>query len=187
MTTTTLILPGLYDSGPDHWQSVWERTDAQCVRVVQRDWVSPTRHEWVETLSSAIAAAENDVVLVGHSTGALLIAFWAEYAARAAPELLPRVRGALLVAPSDPEGPAYPPGPEGFTPVPRAPLPFRTIVVASTNDAYVTLDCARAFAESWGSRFVDIGAVGHINGDSGLGVWSEGRVLLEELRQPLSH
>ncbi len=130
----------------------------------------------------AVADAEHEVVLVGHSTGALLVAFWAEHAAREWPALLPRVRGALLVAPSDPDGPAYPSGPEGFTPVPQAPLPFPSIVVASTNDEYVTSDRAHAFAASWGSRFVDIGAAGHINGASGLGDWQEGWALLEELR-----
>jgi hypothetical protein len=39
-------------------------------------------------------------------------------------------------------------------------------MVASSDDEYVTLACA--FAEAWGSRFVDIGAAGHINGQSGL-------------------
>lgn len=182
MTSIALILPGLYDSAPDHWQSRWERADVHCRRVVQTDWATPRCRDWVKTLTTAVADAEHEVVLVGHSTGALLVAFWAEHAAREWPALLPRVRGALLVAPSDPDGPAYPSGPEGFTPVPQAPLPFPSIVVASTNDEYVTSDRARAFAASWGSRFVDIGAAGHINGASGLGDWQEGWALLEELR-----
>lgn len=181
MTVTTLILPGLYDSGPDHWQTLWVRADDTCHRVVQRDWATPRCREWVDTLTEAIAAVPHEVVLVGHSTGSLLVAFWADHAARHAPALLARVRGALLVAPCDPDGPAYPPGPEGFSPVPRAPLPFPSIVVASSTDEYVTLACARAFAESWGSRFVDIGAAGHINGASGFGAWPEGWALLESL------
>jgi predicted alpha/beta hydrolase family esterase len=141
----------------------------------------------VETLTHAIAAAENEVVLVGHSTGSLLVAFWAAYAAREEPVLLSRVRGALLVAPSDPDGPVYPPGPEGFTPVPRTRIPFPSIVVASTNDEYVTIACARSFAESWGSRFVNIGELGHINGASGLGSWPEGWALLNELKHHVTH
>ncbi len=183
MTVTTLILPGLYDSGPDHWQTLWEHADDTYHRVVQRDWATPRCREWVDTLTEAIAAAPHEVLLVGHSTGSLLIAFWAGYAARQSPALLSRVRGALLVAPSDPDGAVYPPGPEGFSPVPRAPLPFPSIVVASTTDEYVTLACARGFAESWGSRFVEIGAAGHINGAAGFGPWHDGQVLLEALRR----
>lgn len=189
MTVTTLMLPGLYDSGADHWQTLWERADDTCRRVVQRDWVTPRCRDWVDTLTQAVAAAEQEVVLVGHSTGSLLVAFWAGHAARQSPRLLARVRGALLVAPSDPDGAVYPPGPEGFSPVPRAPLPFPSIVVASTTDEYVTPACARAFADSWGSRFVDVGAAGHINGASGHGPWPEGWALLEALRHgdPVTH
>jgi predicted alpha/beta hydrolase family esterase len=169
-----LILPGLYDSGPEHWQSVWEHDDPTFVRVVQRDWEAPIRQEWVAVLESAVAAAGPDVVLVGHSTACALVAFWA-----AATSL--RVRGALLVAPSDTEAPSYPIGPTGWRPMPLARLPFPSIVVTSTNDEYVTQDRARVFADSWGSRCVHIGAAGHINADSGLGCWARGRELLAEL------
>lgn len=182
MNPVTLILPGLYDSGPAHWQTAWERMDASCQRVVQHDWARPSCDDWVRTLSNAMTRTDGPVLLVGHSTGCLLVAFWAAQAALTAPSLLARVRGALLVAPSDPEGPHYPAGPRGFTPVPLAPLPFASIVVASTNDEYVTVECAQTFARAWGSRFVNIGAAGHINGDSGLGEWPEGRALLDELR-----
>jgi hypothetical protein len=59
--------------------------------------------------------------------------------------------------------------------------------VASTNDEYVTIACARSFAESWGSRFVNIGDLGHINGASGLGAWDSGRALLNELQNRDTH
>ena len=169
-----LILPGLYDSGPEHWQSLWEHDDPTFVRVVQRDWETPIRQEWVGVLETAVAATGDDVVLIGHSTGCALVAFWA-----AATSL--RVRGALLVAPSDTEAPSYPIGPTGWRPLPLVPLPFPSIVVASNNDEYATLDRARLFADSWGSRFVDLGAAGHINAESGLGCWPRGRELLAEL------
>jgi SAM-dependent methyltransferase len=97
-------------------------------------------------------------------------------------ERLARVRGALLVAPSDPDAPSYPVGPTGFAPMPMARLPFPTILVASTDDQYVTPARARAFAEAWGSAFVDAGAGGHLNGASGLGRWHDGYALLERLR-----
>jgi predicted alpha/beta hydrolase family esterase len=169
-----LILPGLYDSGPEHWQSLWEHDDPTFVRVVQRDWETPIRQEWVGVLETAVAAAGDDVVLIAHSAGCALVAFWA-----AATSL--RVRGALLVAPADTEAPSYPIGPTGWRPLPLVPLPFPSTVVASSNDEFATLDRARLFADSWGSRFVDLGAAGHINAESGLGCWPRGRELLAEL------
>jgi 2-methylisocitrate lyase-like PEP mutase family enzyme/predicted alpha/beta hydrolase family esterase len=177
--TRILILPGLYDSGAAHWQSVWERSDPRCVRVVQRDWAAPVRSEWVATLDAAVGAARadgDDVVLVGHSSACSLVAAWAQSSARA-----DGVRGALLVAPSDTEGPNYPTGPTGWQPMPLAPLPFPSIVVASTDDMYCTPARARQFAVAWQSKFVDMGPAGHINGESGLGAWPAGRALLDEL------
>jgi predicted alpha/beta hydrolase family esterase len=172
--TRILLLPGLYDSGPDHWQSHWERTLPDATRVVQRDWETPARAEWVATLERAVEESGPDTVLVGHSTGCALIAFWAAETTRT-------VRGALLVAPSDTERAGYPKGPTGWRPMPMSRLPFPSIVVASTNDEYASLDRARDFAEAWGSSFLNIGAVGHINSASQLGDWPGGRKLLGEL------
>ncbi|HEV7704735.1 MAG TPA: alpha/beta fold hydrolase [Gemmatimonadaceae bacterium] len=172
--TRVLILPGLYDSGPDHWQSYWERSLPDVVRVTQRDWDTPDRVEWVATLERAVTEHGSDVVLVGHSTGCALIAFWAASTARA-------VRGALIVGPSDTEAASYPRGPTGWTPMPMERLPFPSIVVASTDDEYVTIARAQHFANAWGSAFVNIGPAGHINSASGLGEWPLGRELLAEL------
>ena len=172
--TRIVLLPGLYDSGPEHWQSHWERTLPNVLRVVQRDWETPARDEWVATLERVVGEAGSDSVLVGHSTACALIAFWAAQTSRT-------VRGALIVAPSDTEAPSYPKGPTGWTPMPANRLSFPSIVVASTDDEYVTLERARTFADAWGSRFENIGAKGHINSASGLGDWPRGRELLAEL------
>ncbi|MDF1505932.1 alpha/beta hydrolase [Roseisolibacter sp. H3M3-2] len=183
MTATTaataLILPGLYDSGPDHWQSAWERADPTCRRVVQADWATPRCADWVATLDAAVAAEPGPVVLVAHSSSCALVAHWA---GEASPDALEALRGALLLALGDPEGPRYPAGPTGFAPVPTAPLPFPSVLVASTDDEYVTPATARAYAAAWGSTFVDVGAAGHVNGASGLGDWPTGRALLAGLR-----
>ena len=94
---TTLILPGLGNSGPEHWQSHWEREDPTCVRVEQAQWDRPRCDEWVQTLDIAFARIGGPVVLVAHSSACALVAHWAR---RAAPPQVFRVRGALLVAPS---------------------------------------------------------------------------------------
>jgi uncharacterized protein len=172
--TRVLILPGLYDSGPEHWQTLWEQADPSCVRVVQQDWETPIRQEWVAVLEDAVAAAGPDVVLVAHSTGCALVAFWGAATQRV-------VRGALLVAPADPEAMSYPIGPTGWRPLPLRCLPFPSTVVASSNDPYCTLERAQVFADAWGSRFVHIGAAGHINAESGLGAWPQGKALLADL------
>jgi hypothetical protein len=62
-------------------------------------------------------------------------------------------------------------------------LPFPSIVVASSNDPYVTLSRAKTFATAWGSEFVMIGEAGHINSASGLGNWEKGLILLNILRK----
>jgi uncharacterized protein len=172
--TCIVLLPGLFDSGPDHWQSHWEHTLPNVMRIVQRDWETPERTEWVATLENAVATTGPDAVLVGHSTACALIAFWAAQTSRT-------VRGALIVAPSDTEASSYPNGPTGWTPMPLNRLPFPSIVVASTDDEYVTLDRARTFANAWGSTLVNIGRAGHINSASNLGEWPKGRELLAEL------
>jgi predicted alpha/beta hydrolase family esterase len=126
-----------------------------------------------------VARAEGEVVFVAHSSACALVAHWV---ATAEQNLIARVRGALLVGPSDPEGPNYPVGPSGFAPMPLFALPFPSTVVASRDDEYVSLSQARSYAEAWGSTFVDIGAAGHINSASNLGAWPAGYALLETLR-----
>jgi predicted alpha/beta hydrolase family esterase len=175
MSAPVLIVPGWGDSGPGHWQSLWEHANPGFRRVVQRDWLYPVRAEWVETLTREVRAAGRPVVLVAHSLGCLAIA----HAVRAGG--LP-VHGALLVAPPDVEHPEFPPVSEGFAPIPREPLPFPSIVVASRNDQFADFERTRALAAAWGARFVDAGTSGHLNTDAGFGPWAPGEALLAELR-----
>lgn len=179
-TVTALLLPGLYDSGPAHWQSVWQAaiTALAVQRVVQRDWAAPHRADWVSRLTQVMQEHQHDVVLVAHSSACAMVAWWA----REAPlELVLRVRGALLVAPSDPTAAAYPVGPTGFAPVPLHTLPFPSTVVASHTDAYVTFAQASHYAAAWGSRVWDLGNAGHINADAGFGDWPEGWRAVENM------
>jgi predicted alpha/beta hydrolase family esterase len=178
---TTFILPGIGNSGPDHWQSRWEKLHPEFVRVHQDDWDTPRCADWVRKLDEVIGFSAGSVVLVAHSSACLLVAHWAT---KASPARIQNVRGALLVGPSDPDGPNYPVGPTGFTPVPLLKLPFPSIVVASTDDRYVTIDRAREFAAAWQSRIVSLGNKGHINAESNLGDWPQGLELLRSLQEP---
>jgi hypothetical protein len=176
MTSDVLLIPGLYDSGPRHWQSLWHAAHPDFHRVAQRDWNTPRRDEWVAALDDHVTRIGGPVVLVAHSLACITVAFWARtHGART-------VTGALLVAPSDTETDFFPAGPNGFAPVPLEALPFPSILVASTDDPYLSMERARALATAWGSRLVDAGAAGHINTDAGFGAWAEGEALLAELR-----
>jgi predicted alpha/beta hydrolase family esterase len=174
-----LALPGLRGPEPEHWQSYWERIDPACRQVEHADWLAPHIHDWSAELTRAVDTLSEPAVLAAHSSSCILVAYWA---ANASARQLARVRGALLVAPSDPDGPNYPAGPRGFSPMPLDRLPFPSIVVASRDDTYVTLERAAEYAAAWGSRFVEIGAAGHINTASGLGAWPVGYALVNELR-----
>jgi predicted alpha/beta hydrolase family esterase len=172
---TILLLPGLQDSGPLHWQTLWMKDRPWMRRVEQRDWETPRLADWVENLEAAVRGAEGPVLLVAHSAACALVAHWAAASPRA-------IRGALLVAPPDVEAPSFPPGTTGFAPMPLAPLPFPSTVVASSDDPYVSPARARRFALAWGSRLVEIGTAGHINTASGHGLWPLGLELLRELK-----
>jgi uncharacterized protein len=180
LDATMVMVPGWMGSGPTHWQTLWEKKNPEYRRVSQRDWRSVHRADWVLALDSALSNLSGDIVLVAHSLGCLSVAAWAS---GRLPGLRPVV-GAMLVAPPDlASAPGHLPALSSFTPVPAGKLPFSSLVVASENDPYATIQAAAAMAENWGSRFVNVGRRGHINVDSGHGNWPEGE---QYLRQFLS-
>ncbi|MFP2931874.1 RBBP9/YdeN family alpha/beta hydrolase [Pyxidicoccus sp. 3LG] len=172
-----LTLPGLYNSGPEHWQTYWERERTDCRRIEQAEWNTPRRVDWVTTLDRAVSEARQPVVLAAHSLACILVAHWAA----SNPDSVGNVRGALLVAPSDVEAPDFPTGTEGFAPMPRVRLPFPSVVVTSTNDTFITLERVTGLARDWGSRLVNVGAKDHLGSAARLGSWPEGQALLAEL------
>lgn len=174
------VLPGYANSGPGHWQSHWEAADPAFVRVQMPDWEHAVRDAWCEALDAAVAAhADGPLLFAAHSLGCLTTAFWASR--RASRAELAKVAGALLVAVPDPQSAAFPASACGYGDIPLQRLPFPTIVVASGDDPYGSADFAQRCAQAWGSRFIDIGPRGHINADSGLGDWKEGRRWLASL------
>ena len=174
MRTTILTIPGLYNSGPEHWQSYFERELKGCVRIEQSEWNAPVCDEWIGIIDRAVQEHGDRVVLAAHSLGCATVAHWAMRYKR-------EIAGALLVGPSDVEAPTYPFGTTGFKPMALQRLPFPSIVVASRNDQFVTFERAQYFASCWGSELEDAGDAGHLNTDAGYGPWPRGKELLQRL------
>jgi hypothetical protein len=164
-----LIVPGYTNSGDDHWQSRWEAKLPTARRVHLGDWHRPEKERWVDNLATAVASCSRPVILVGHSLGVVTIA-------HAAP-LFPKgvVAGGFLVGLPDIEDHANIPEVERhFAPIPRDPLPFPSVLVASRTDPHCDYRRAEDFGYSWGSAVADAGDAGHINTASGHGPWPEG-------------
>lgn len=170
---TLLLLPGLFNSGEGHWQTLWEASLPGAQRVHQTSWDAPDRKHWVAALDAAIAAAPGPVIIAAHSLGCALTAWWA--GAVGGQAHAPKVIGALLVAPPDVEHDDFPSFATDFAPMPRTRLPFKTIVAASSDDPWCAMHRAKIWAHAWGADFHDIGARGHINAESGLGDWPQAR------------
>ncbi len=178
---TVLIVPGLRDHVPEHWQALLEARlpNARCVPRMEHDKLS--RAAWVAALDQSLAAIDGPVILVAHSAGVLITVHWAQEHRRP-------IRGALLATPPDLSRPlpaGYPAQSvllaNGWLPTPRARLPFPSIVAASTNDPLAEPVHVAALASSWGSRLVDVGAVGHLNPAAGYGPWPRAEALIAEL------
>jgi predicted alpha/beta hydrolase family esterase len=164
-----LVLPGWKNSGPAHWQTLWEDKFPEWQRVQQANWAQPQRAAWIAALDAAVAACRHPVVVVAHSLGCVTLAHWAQrHGARG-------VAAALLVAPADVERQGVATSLKGFAPLPQATLPFPSLLIASDNDHACSAGRAAQLAQDWGSDFHLLQGAGHINADSGLGEWEEGQ------------
>jgi uncharacterized protein len=176
--TTFITLPGIGGSGEDHWQTLWERSHRSMRRFAPSDWDRPQLSEWSDALQSAVDAAEHPIILVAHSLSCLLVAHWAAHSTSA-------VAGAFLVAVPDANAPAFPSAANSFRAVPGCPLPFPSVIVASTDDPYSSAEYVQSRAQQWRSRLINIGASGHINASSNLGEWPQGKSLLNSFASSL--
>lgn len=156
-----LIAPGLHNSGPGHWQSRWQRLFPAFERVQQDDWEVPDLPRWSAKVDQLRQRGSSPVLIVAHSFGALATV---HSVARDPAGVL----GVLLVAPADPDK---------FNVaalLPQQALPVPSIMVGSTNDPWMAAPRAEQWAKRWHSHFINGGALGHINAESGLGDWPEG-------------
>src|SRR5258708_9493496 len=101
---SVLLVPGIGNSGPAHWQSLWQAKHPDVRRVMQRDWDHPVCDEGVGALDHAGGQAAVLPILVAHSLASLAVAHWA---ARSERPCFP----ILLVAVPPPCGPALPNAP----------------------------------------------------------------------------
>jgi len=179
--STILFVPGLRDHVEDHWQTHAARAIPGALTVEPLDTDRLSRAARVAALDAALAAIPGEVTIVAHSVGCLTTVHWAFAPTR-------RIRAALLVTPADIENPlpaGYPMLAEldagGWLPVPRAPLPFPALVVASRNDPLASFARIGRFAAGWGAALHDAGDVGHLNPAAGYGPWPEVVELLRTL------
>ena len=167
-----LVAPGLYNSGPLHWQSRWQRLYPAFERVEQEKWDAPVLEVWSQRLQHQLRQSEQPTLVIAHSFGCLTTV-------HAALTDIPNLAGALLVAPADPDK-------FDVSQAVRGQLPVPAIVVGSLNDPWMESSRARQWAQTWGADYVDAGALGHINAESNLGDWLYGQSLLQRLVQQTS-
>ncbi|GAA2031492.1 alpha/beta hydrolase [Agromyces tropicus] len=175
MPHPVVIVPGIFGSGPTHWQTRWEQALPDARRFAPSSWDEPDVDDWVAAIDRAIADAPTPPMVVAHSLGCLAVAEWAVRTDAAAA----RVAGVFLVAPPDPDAPAYPAGAAAFA-IADGPLGVPAVVLASSDDPYAAPSRIASFAARWGAGLVELGERGHVNADSGLGEWPEGLRLLED-------
>lgn len=180
-TPTVLIVPGLRGHVADHWQTLLQARYAKTASVppLEHDKLSCAAR--VAALAETIAKIDGPIILVAHSAGVMITVHWAQR--HDAP-----IHGALLAAPADLEAPMPAEYPtldtleeHGWLPIPRKPLPFRSIVAASRNDPLAAYDRVADMAADWRSCLVDLGEVGHLNPAAGFGPWADAEALIHDL------
>lgn len=180
---TVLIVPGLRDDAPGHWQSLLAQRlpGVAAVPPMGREDLDCARR--VAAIEAAAQAVSGPLIAVAHSGGCIMLAHWLRGTKR-------RLAGALMATPPDFESPM----PEGFPtieqldaggwlPVPRAPLPCPALAAVSRNDPLGSYERVTALAADWGARVVDLGEVGHLNPASGYGDWPMADRLIAELER----
>jgi predicted alpha/beta hydrolase family esterase len=176
--TTFITLPGIGGSEESHWQTRWERSHPSMKRFNPSDWERPQLPEWCGALQQAVDAANDPIILVAHSLSCLLVAHWAAQSTSA-------IAGAFLAAVPDPNAPTFPSAASSFRATPPGALRFPSVIVASMDDPYGSLEYVQGCAQSWKSRLVNIGASGHINASSNLGEWPQGKSILKQFCKEL--
>lgn len=153
-----LIVPGLHDSGPAHWQSWLQSHYRHSLRVVQRDWSTPDLERWAARIGATLdRAGPGPWIAAAHSFGCLALV--RHLADRPDSPL----RAVLLVAPAEPDKFGL------AEALPQRALPLPSLLVASQTDPWMSAASARRWAARWGAHWINLGDAGHINAEAGFG------------------
>ncbi len=168
-----VIVPGLNNSGPDHWQTLWHERFPAWKRISQKHWNPPDIDGWLAAIHRTLAECRLPTILIGHSLGAL-----ASYNAAVCHNA--QICGLFLVAPAEParfelEHRIYP-----------MPLNVPSVIIASQDDPLMPYARVEEWAENWGSDLIDIGHAGHINAEAGFGAWPYGLNVLSRFAEKLA-
>jgi predicted alpha/beta hydrolase family esterase len=170
--TKVVIVPGLHNSCPDHWQSWLETCIDSSTRIEMPDWATPDLKGWIQAILETLDKTGDGAILVAHSFGCLAVI-------RALQRNMSNVRGTILVAPADPI--KFHLDPAAFS----APLSTRTILIGSESDPWMKCQAARELADALGADFLNLGRAGHINVESGYGPWAGVLKLVRGLERPV--
>ncbi len=184
-----LIIPGLHNSGPGHWQT-WLQGQYECaMRVQQKDWHQPELTAWSDRIAQTLARHDprTEWIAVAHSFGCLALAHHlglrkalADRALgeQALPPTNP-IRSALMVAPASPDK-------FGIRHLlPQAGLGLSATLVGSDTDPWMQADEAQGWARRWGLNYTSLGDAGHINVESGHGPWPLARYQVDHMIRQL--
>jgi len=167
-----VLVPGFKDSGPHHWQTLWQQQGPFFQRITQKRWDVPDIELWVSAIHRLLTLRGRPAVLIGHSLGALA-------SSCIAVDRNPLLAGVMLVAPAEPV--RF----EAEDLVPQHTLGLPSLVVASHDDPTMRFHRAEFWSGVWGAKLVDLGEAGHINAEAGFGPWPHGLDLLVEFVQTL--
>lgn len=162
-TPRLLIVPGLHDSGPAHWQSWLQASWRPSARVVQRNWHSPDLERWSARVDATLerAGGGGPWIAVAHSFGCLALVHHLARSVAAGPRS--PIRAVLLVAPAEPDRFGL------ADALPQRPLGLPAMLVGSQNDPWMSAGSAQRWAGRWGCQWVNLGEAGHINAEAGFG------------------
>lgn len=173
---STIFVAGYGNSELEHWQKLWFNETPNSYWVEQKEWNNPNKDVWIKELEYTLLHVKTPVLIIAHSIGCHTVVEWVKKYYKNQ-----NIIGALLVAPPDTNANSFPKEIQGYENTPLKKLPFNSTCIISSNDPYSSEDRAQLLANSWGSEIVLVGAKGHINFDSNLGVWKEGKEFLKKL------
>ena len=85
MDYPVLVVPGIGNSGPTHWQSVWQASHPAWERLTVDDWDRVVCDDWISAIGQQVAPHGKDTLIVAHSLGCLAVVHWATRTATWAP------------------------------------------------------------------------------------------------------